>query len=86
MGQSDLEIYESLRFKEFSQGCEGQAYDMLHAIEPYSLSDFAYKHSFMCVFFRPIFYMGYEDPTTPMAVVHTYSTKETDCYKDSDAL
>lgn len=26
MGQNDVEIYESLRFEKFSQGCEGQAY------------------------------------------------------------
>ena len=86
MTQNDLEIYESLRFEEFSQGCEGQAYGMLQAIESYLLSDFAYKHSLMRVFFRPLFYMGYEDPATPMAVVHTCSTKELDCYKDADAL
>lgn len=87
MGQNDLEIYESLRFKDFSQGCEGQAYGMLQAIEPYLLSDFAYKHSLMRIFFRPLFYMGFEDPTTPMAVVHADSTKEP-CYKykDVDAL
>lgn len=49
MGQNDLEIYENLRFKDFSQ--------------------------------------GFEDPTTPMAVVHTDSTKEPRyCYKDADAL
>ena len=86
MGQNDLEIYESLRFEEFSQGCEGQAYGMLRAIEPYLLSDFAYKHSLMRIFFRPLFYMGYEDPTTPMAVVHSYSAQEPDYYKDADAL
>ncbi|MCH5270310.1 MAG: hypothetical protein J1E83_06125 [Lachnospiraceae bacterium] len=86
MGQNDLEIYESLRFEEFSQGCEGQAYGMLHAIEPYLLSDFAYKHSLMRIFYRPLFYMGYDDPTTPMTVVHTYSTKVPDCYKDAGAL
>lgn len=86
MGQNDVEIYESFRFKEFSQGCEGQAYGMLRAIEPYLLSDFAYKHSLMRVFFRPLFYMGYEDPTTPMAVVHTYSIQEQNYYKNADAL
>ena len=86
MGQNDLEIYESLRFKDFSQGCEGQAYGMLHAIAPYLLSDFAYKHSLMRIFFRPLFYMGYEDPTTPMAAVQSYSTIEPNCYKDTDAL
>lgn len=89
MEQNDLEIYENLRFRDFSQGCEGQAYGMLQAIEPYLLSDFAYKHSLMRIFFRPLFYMGFEDPTTPMAVVHTIiSTKELGCYcyKDADAL
>lgn len=86
MGENDLEIYENLRFEQFSQGCEGQAYSMLRAIEPYLLSDFAYKHSLMRVFFRPLFYMGYKDPAAPMAVVHTYSTQEPNCYKDADAL
>ena len=86
MRQNDLEIYESLRFEQFSQGCEGQAYSMLRAIEPYLLSDFAYKHSLMRVFFRPLFYMGYEDPTTPIAVVHTCSTKDPYYYKDADVL
>ena len=86
MGQNDLENYESLRFKDFSQGCEGQAYGMLQAIEPYLLSDFVYKHSLMRIFFRPLFYMGFEDPTTPMAVVHVDSTREPGCYKDVDAL
>ena len=87
MGQNDLEIYESLRFKDFSWGCEGQAYGMLHAIEPYLLSDFAYKHSLMRIFFRPLFYMGFEDPTTPMDVVYADITKEPRyCYKDADAL
>lgn len=47
MGQNDLEIYESFRFKVFSQGCEGQAYTILQAMEPYLLSDFSYKHSLM---------------------------------------
>lgn len=86
MGQNDLEIYESFRFEVFSQGCEGQAYAMLRAMEPYLLSDFSYKHSLMRVFFRPLFYMGYEDPTTQMAVVHTCSTREPGCYEDADAL
>ncbi len=86
MGQNDVEIYESLRFEEFSQGCEEQAYGMLRAIEPYLLSDFAYKHSLMRVFFRPLFYMGYEDPTTPMAVVHIYSTQAPNYHKNADAL
>ena len=86
MGQNDLEIYENLRFKQFSQGCEEQAYSMLRLIEPYLLSDFAYKHSLMRVFFRPLFYMGYKAPTTPMAMVHTYSTQKPNCYKDADTL
>lgn len=86
MGQNDVKIYESLRFEKFSQGCEGQAYGMLHAIEPYLLSDFAYKHSLMRIFFRPLFYMGYEDPTTPMTVVHICSTQDPNYYKDADAL
>ena len=86
MVQNDLEIYESLRFEKFSYGCEGQAYGMLRAIEPYLLSDFAYKHSLMRVFFRPLFYMGCEDPTTPMDVVHTYSTQKPNYYKNADAL
>lgn len=86
MRQNDLEIYESLRFRKFSQGCEGQAYGMLRVIEPYLLSDFAYKHSLMRVFFRPLFYMGYEDPKAPMAVVHAYSTQEPGYFKDADAL
>ena len=86
MKQNDLEIYEILRFKVFSQGCEGQVYGILRAIEPYLLSDFEYKHSLMRVFLRPMFYMGYEDPTAPMAVVHTCSTREPDCYMDANAL
>ena len=86
MGQNDLKIYKSLRFKVFSYGCEGQAYAMLRAIEPYLLSDFTYKHSLMRVFFRPLFYMGYADSRTPMAVVHTWSTQEPDYCKDADAL
>ncbi|MCI8802875.1 MAG: hypothetical protein HFG01_05980 [Oscillibacter sp.] len=86
MGQNDLEIYKKLRFKQFSQGCEGQAYGMLRAIEPYLLSDFAYKHSLMRIFLRPLFYMGYQDPRAPMAVVHTWSAQKPNCYKDADAL
>ena len=86
MGQDDLEIYENLRFKQCNQGCEGQAYGMLCAIEPYLLSDFAYKHSLMRLFFRPLFYMGYTDPTTPMAVVHTCRTQAPNCFQDADAL
>lgn len=82
MGQSDLEIYESLRFKEFSQGCAGQACGMLQAIEPYLLSDFEYKHSLMRIFLRPLFYMGYEDPETPMDVID----QEPHCYKNAGAL
>lgn len=86
MKNNDPEIYKNLRFKVFSQGCEGQAYWMLRAIEPYLLSDYLYKHSLMRIFFRPVFYMGYEDPTTPMAIVHTYRTKEPNCFNDPDML
>ena len=86
MGQNDLKIYESLRCRVFHYGCEGQAYAMLRAIEPYLLSDFIYKHSLMRVFFRPLFYMGYADSRTPMAVVHTCITQDPDYCKDADAL
>lgn len=86
MRQNDLEIYESLRFGKFSYGCEGQAYGMLRAIEPYLLSDFSYKHSLVRLFFRPLFYMGYKDPTTPMDMVHTFRNQESNCYMDEDAL
>lgn len=30
--------------------------------------------------------MGYENPTIPMAVVHTYNAQEPNCYKNADAL
>lgn len=86
MKQNDSEIYESLRFRLFSQGCEGQTFGMLRAIEPYLLSDFAYKHALLRVFFRPLFYMGYEDAAAPMAVIHTHRTKDPDCFADADAL
>ena len=82
MGQKDLEIYESLRFRNFSWGCAEQACGMLRAIEPYLLSDFSYKHSLMRIFFRPLFYMGYEDPETPMDVI----SQEPHCYKNAEAL
>lgn len=86
MRQNDLEIYESLRLKNFSYGCEGQVYSMLRAIEPYLLSDFSYKHSLMRLFFRPLFYMGYKDPTTPMDMVHTFRNQEPNYYMNADAL
>lgn len=86
MEQNDLEIYESLRFEKFSQGCEGQAYGMLRAVEPHLLSDFAYKHSLMRIFFRPLFYMGYEDPAALMSVIHTLIIQDPNCYKDADSL
>lgn len=72
MGQNELEIYEQLKDKVFSQGCEGQAFYMLLAIENYLLSDFAYKHSLLRLFFRPLFYMGYENPETPLVFVNFY--------------
>ncbi len=70
MGRNELEIYKQLRHKEFSQGCESQAFHMLLAIEKYLLSDFSYKHSLLRLFIRPLFYMGYENPETVLDFVY----------------
>ena len=84
--KSDREIYEALRDKVFSQGCKGQAESMLCAAEPYFLSDFSYKHSLLRLVMRPLFYMGYEEPTAPMAVINSMRTKDPGCFTDADAL
>ena len=86
MKTDDIEIYEDLRFKVFSQGCEGQADGMLHAIERYLLSDFEYKHSLVRLFLRPVFYMGYEDPIIASHIVNMRRNEEINSFDNGYEL
>ena len=87
MEQNELEVYEQLKDKVFSQGCGGQAFYMLLAIENYLLSDFPYKHSLLRLFVRPLFYMGYETPADYIDYCKSHSGRNENIkLKQSDEL
>ena len=59
---------------------------MLHAIEPYLLSDFEYKHSLVRLFLRPVFYMGYEAPIIASYIVNMCRNEEINSFNNGYEL